>query len=149
VTEADAQGPSGDAGDAAAGHAPLHSQRLCENGPVGAGEADAVQALAQRRWHGRGQGADQDAVVDDVRQVAVQAQGNRATREGPTGADVPSREGDQAGGVDDPVDLDSHGQCAPSWPWSPPRPTVMSRLAVVRRDGLRPRRAGQGHGDLP
>jgi hypothetical protein len=39
---------------------------------IGAGELHAVQSTAQRRRHRGGQGPDEDVVVDDVCQVAVQ-----------------------------------------------------------------------------
>jgi hypothetical protein len=65
-----------------------------------------VQASAQRRWNGGGQGADQDAVVDDVPEFPVQPQSDPATGQGLADADVTAGDRDQSGRVDHPVDLD-------------------------------------------
>jgi hypothetical protein len=67
-----------------------------------------VQAPAQCWGHWGGQSPDQHAIVDDVREVPVQAECDAAPGQGLPDADVSPGEGDQPGGVDDPVDLDRH-----------------------------------------
>src|SRR5205085_10313191 len=64
----------------------------------------SVQAPAQGRRPRRGQGADQAAVVDDLRQFAVPAQRDAATGQGLTDADVPAGECDPSRGVHDTPD---------------------------------------------
>jgi hypothetical protein len=54
-----------------------------------------VQAVTQVRGHRCGQGPDQDALVDDVREVAVQPQCDPATGQGLADTDVPPGEPDQ------------------------------------------------------
>jgi hypothetical protein len=57
-------------------------------------------------WHRRRQGPDQDAVVDDVRPVAVQPQRDAVTGQSLAHTDVAPGEPDQSGGVNDALDLD-------------------------------------------
>jgi Transposase len=96
---------------------------------------------AQCGRHWGGQGPDQDAVVDDVRQVAVQPQGDAVTGQGLADADVAAGEGDQAGGIDAAVDLPRRWTRRPHPQWS-----AAARWPIVgtRRDGLRPIEAGSG-----
>jgi len=86
VGEADAHGLSGDLGDTAARDPPLYAQRAGGDRLIGAGEAHAVQATAQGRWDGRGQGPDQDAVGDDAcsRSPSRQSVTRRPARACPT-----------------------------------------------------------------
>jgi hypothetical protein len=91
---------SGDLGGAAPGHTPLHPQRDPAR-PVAAGWRGARRAGAGVvLWHRGGQGPYQEAVVDDVREVAVQAQRDAATGQQLTDPDVAPGKPNQAGGVD-------------------------------------------------
>jgi len=68
VSETDLQPLPGDLGGTAAGHTPLDPQWTGDEGPLWVREPHPVQASAQPRGNGGRQGADQDAVFDDVRE---------------------------------------------------------------------------------
>ncbi len=125
---------------AAAADAPLDAHRFGRRPrwwPGGAGVADADVVGGGK---GAGQAAQQDAVGgDDLHDTAVDPDGDALSGELVADGVLPAGERDQAGGVDEPVNLDRAAGFAGLDGWRPGRVAVLGQqlrsCAMMSRDG--------------